>query len=150
MISFIIPPEHVKRHFPGSDDTGSVFFAKTPMEILTKAATLFPQAFKEAKPDIDNRIRLSLSLGEEVGICNVVDIAELTSEELLTVTEEERDDCVVKTVTSNRTFPTKEFQIILAEDFTVITIFPGPMAPPLPPKGEASEFWDSHVFIKRF
>lgn len=148
MISFIIPLDHIIRHFPGSDDIGSVFFAKTPMEVLTKAATRFPQVFKEAKTDADKRIRLSFSFDEEVGVCNVVDVAVLTPEEVLTIREDERDGCIVKTATSNRIFPTKEFQLILEADHTIVTMFPGPMAPPLPKKGEVSDFWDRHVFIK--
>lgn len=150
MISFIIPKWHTMRHFPGSNDVGSVFYAKSPTELLTYAASVFPEVFKTAFPDPnDGRKRLSFVSDKEVGLCNVVALSDLTSEEIESITEEERDGSIVKTVITNRTFPTREFQIILGDKNTVITMFPGPMAPPLPQNGERSEFWDNHVFIKQ-
>lgn len=149
MLSFIIPQGHTMRHFPGSDDVGSVFYAKSPAELLTYAASVFPHVFKTAVPDSkDGRKRLSFVSDKEVGLCNVVALTNLTPEEIESITEEERDGSIVKTVITNRTFPTREFQIILGDKNTVITMFPGPMAPPLPQNGERSEFWDNHVFIK--
>ena len=138
MLSFIIPQGHTMRHFPGSEDVGSVFYAKSPVELLRYAAFTFPQGRK----------RLSFVLDKEVGLCNVVALSDLTLEEIESITEEERDGSIVKTVITNRTFHTREFQIILGDKNTVITMFPGPMAPPLPQNGERSEFWDNHVFIK--
>lgn len=149
MLSFIIPQGHTMRHFPGSEDVGSVFYAKSPVELLRYAAFTFPQVFKTAVPDSkDGRKRLSFVLDKEVGLCNVVALSDLTLEEIESITEEERDGSIVKTVITNRTFHTREFQIILGDKNTVITMFPGPMAPPLPQNGERSEFWDNHVFIK--
>lgn len=149
MIAFVIPPDHVWQHFSDSDKLGSHFFAKSPSELLTVAATEFSHLFRDAKPDpVDGRMRLSFHFDYEIGLCNVVALSELTSEELATIAEEERDGVMVKTVRSSRTFPTREFQLILSSDNTVITMFPGPMAPPLPKSGESSDFWDNHVFIK--
>ena len=137
------------RHFSGSDDVGSVFYAKTPQELLTYAAYVFPHIFKEANPDpIDGRKRLSFIADMEIGLCNVVSLSDLTPEEMGTIKEENRDGVTVKSVFTNRVFPTHEFQIILGEKNTVITMFPGPMAPPLPKDGEGSEFWDKHVFVR--
>ena len=148
MTSFIIPKWHTMRHFPGSNDVGSVFYAKSPVELLTYAAIEFTQVFKTAIPDpSDGRKRLSFVSDKEVGLCNVVALSDLTPEETESITEEERDGCMVKVVKTNRSFPTREFQIILGENNTIITMFPGPMAPPLPHNGEKSEFWDNHVFI---
>lgn len=149
MLSFIIPQGHTMRHFPGSDDVGSVFYVKSPVELLTYAAIEFTQVFKTAIPDpSDGRKRLSFVSDKEVGLCNVVALSDLTLEEIESITEEERDGTIVKTIMTTRTFPTREFQIILGDKNTVITMFPGPMAPPLPKDGEESEFWDNHVFIK--
>lgn len=136
------------RHFPGSNSTGSVFYAKTPAEFLTSAVAQFPEVFRNAQPDPkDGRKRLSFTAEENIGLCNVVNINALTPEESDTITEQDRDGSMVKVAISNRTFPTREFQIILDEMNTVITMFPGPLAPNLPKKGEHSEFWDNHVFI---
>lgn len=149
MISFIIPQGHLMRHFSGSGDVGSVFFAQSPQEVLAYAATSFPQVFKEATPDPnDGRKRLSFIADRNVGLCNVVPLSDLTIEEAKDIIEEERDGYPVKTVRTKRSFPTREFHIILGEDNTVITMFPGPMAPPLPQNGEESVFWNNHVFIK--
>lgn len=149
MISFIIPPGHVWQHFPGSNKPGSVFYAQSPAEVLTAAATSFPQIFKDAKPhSTDGRKRLSFISAHDIGLCNVVAISRLTAEELESMTQEERDGATVRTVHTARTFPTREFQIILSNDNTVITMFPGPMAPPLPKNGEQCPFWESHVFVK--
>lgn len=149
MLSFIIPQDHLMRHFSGSGDVGSVFFAQSPQEVLAYAATSFPQVFIDATPDPkDGRKRLSFVADKNIGLCNVVQISDLTIEETKEITEEERDGHSVKTVRTKRTFPTREFHIILEEDNTVVTMFPGPMAPPLPQNGEESVFWNNHVFIK--
>ena len=149
MLTFFIPKNHVWRHFPGSDETGSVFYAKTPIEVLTFAATNFPQVFKDAQTDPkDGRKRLSFVSDNEIGLCNVVELKDLTPKERETIIEEDRDGSVVKVVNTARRFPTREFQIILDKDNKVVTMFPGPMAPPLPAKGESSVFWDKHVFIR--
>lgn len=138
------------RHFPGSDDIGSVFFARTPEELLTYAANAFPETFKTAVPDPeDNRKRLSFVADKEIGLCNVVHISELTTKEAESITNDDRDGFQVKTVHTDRKFSTREFQIILDENNTVITMFPGPMAPPIPKAGGKSEFWDNHAFIKQ-
>lgn len=135
MISFIIPSGHTMRHFSGSEDVGSMFYAKTPVELLTYAASEFPHVFKEAIPDPnDGRKRLSFVSDNEIGLCNLVALSDLTPEETELITEEDRDGYMVKIVKTNRKFPTHEFQIILGEKNTIITMFPGPMAPPLPPK----------------
>lgn len=149
MISFIIPKGHIVRHFAGSNDVGSVFYAKSPVELLTYAASTFPHVFKTAIPDPnDGRKRLSFVSDKEVGLCNVVAITDLTTEEIESIVEEERDGYIIKTVSTNRVFPTREFQIVLGDKNTVITMFPGPMAPPLPQPGDVSIFWENHVFIK--
>lgn len=149
MISFIIPQEHIIRHFPGSQETGSVFYAKTPVELLTYAATTFPIAFKESIPDKkDGRKRLSFVSENEVGLCNVVHISSLTDEEKASLVYENRNGYMSKVIFTERTFPTKEFHIILDENNTVITMFPGPMAPPFPKEGEESDFWDNHAFVR--
>ena len=141
MLSFIIPPGHAWNHFSSSSKLGSMFFAQSPAEILTTAATTYPHIFKEAKLDpIDGRKRLSFVFDHEIGLCNVVALTDLTPEE--------RDGIVVRIVHTTRTFPTRECQIILSSDNVVITMFPGPMAPPLPRKGNHSDFWEGHVFIK--
>ena len=149
MLSFIIPPDHVWRHFSGSDTSGSIFYAKTPSEFLTYAATEFPDVFRQAHTDpLDGRKRLSFKAGHDIGLCNVIAFDDLTSDEAKLITEEERDGTIVKVFYTDKQFPTREFQIILGSDNTVITMFPGPMAPPLPKNGEFSAFWDSHIFIK--
>ena len=149
MLSFIIPPGHAWNHFSSSSKLGSMFFAQSPAEILTTAATTYPHIFKEAKLDpIDGRKRLSFVFDHEIGLCNVVALTDLTPEERDSIIEEERDGIVVRIVHTTRTFPTRECQIILSSDNVVITMFPGPMAPPLPRKGNHSDFWEGHVFIK--
>ena len=148
MIKFIIPKGHIMRHFPGSGEPGSVFFAKSPADLLTAAAHEFPDVFKDAVPDpADGRKRLSFVSEKAIGLCNVVALSDLTAEEAASMTEEDRDGCLARVVKTKRAFPTREFQVILGEDNTVITLFPGPLAPPLPKRGDHSEFWDNHVFI---
>lgn len=149
MLSFVIPPGHVWNHFSNNRKLGSMFFIPSPTELLTIAATTYPQIFKDAKPDpIDGRKRLSFVFEYDIGLCNVVPMNDLTPKEFESISEEQRDGIVVRTVYTTRTFPTREFQIILSSDNTVITMFPGPLAPPLPKEGEYSDFWDRHVFIK--
>lgn len=148
MLSFTIPSDHVWRHFPDSKQSGSVFYAKSPAEVLTAVATTFPETFKHTQPDADGRKRLSFTLDYEIGLCNIVALEELTPQEKTSITEEERDGVMVKVVYTSRKFPTRELQIILSNDNVLITMFPGPIAPPLPNIGEHSEFWDNHIFIK--
>lgn len=149
MITFIIPQGHAYRHFQGSGETGSLFYAETPAQVLTYAASAFPEVFKNAIPDSrDGKKRLSFVADHDIGLCNVVAQEDLTQEEAANISIEDRDGIPVKTAITSRKFPTREFQIILDADNTVITMFPGPMAPPLPKKGEKSEYWDKHLFVK--
>jgi hypothetical protein len=149
MISFHIPEGHTLNHFPGSGVTGSIFYMDTPAQVLTYAVYTFAQKFKEAIPDAnDGRKRLSFIAETEIGESNVVPIKDLTLEEIEAITIEDRNGTLVKTTITTRRFPTREFHIILDSDNTVVTMFPGPMAPPLPKNNKSSDFWNTHVFVK--
>lgn len=153
MISFIISSDnmaHIMRHFSESAELGSRFYVKSPQELLTLAATRFPEKFYESNPDSDGKKRISITFDEEIGTCNVVSMDALTDQERESVIFEDRDGFMVKAVHTDRIFPTCECQIILGDDNTVITLFPGPLAPPFPQPGETSDYWDNHVFIRRF
>ena len=150
MISFILPSNHIMRHFPMRDgNIGSLFYVRTPVELLTFAATQYPQIFYDAMFDVDGRKRLSFMAEQDIGVCNIVPLNKLSQEEIDSLTLEERDGYMVKVFRTHQLFPTKEFHIILGENNTVITMFPGPMAPPLPQNEEISDFWESHAFIKQ-
>ena len=57
----------------------------------------------------------------------------------------------VRSLKTDRTIPTHECQIILSEDWHLITMFPGEMAPPLPESPDIhDDYWDNHVFIEPF
>lgn len=152
MISFIIPTEgmgHIMRHFAESAELGSRFYIQSPQELLTLAAYRFPEEFHDVMPDADGKKRISISFDEEIGTCNVVSLDVLTEQERTDVFVEDRDGFQVKAVHTDRIFPTCECQIILGDDNTVITLFPGPLAPPFPQPGETSDYWDNHVFIRK-
>ena len=152
MISFILPADgmtHLMRHFSDSAELGSRFFFNSPVSLLAYAATSFPDKFKEAVADNDGRKRISITFDREIGTCNVVPLSSLTEQERASVFYEDRDGYKVKVAFSDCTFPTSECQIILSQDNTVITLFPGPLAPPFPGPGETSDYWDNHVFIRQ-
>ena len=151
MISFIIPTDgmaHIMRHFSDSAELGSRFSFQSPQQLLTLAASRFPQKFHNAVPDADGKKRISITFDKEIGTCNVVSLDALTEQERAAVFVEDRDGLQVKAVHTDRVFPTCECQIILGAGNTVITLFPGPLAPPLPKPGQSSEYWDNHVFIR--
>lgn len=128
---------------------GSKFYAKSPDELLEKALRIFPETFSSAKPDADGRIRLSLTFQEEIGVSNVVCIDELTDEERQRIENVVRQGRMVRSIKTNRIIPTKECQVILSSDWQLITMFPGELAPPLPPSPDIhDEYWDNHVFIE--
>lgn len=151
MINIIITPsvsEHIKNHF-GKELVGSKFYYNSPEELLGDSMKLFPNEFSGAKLDNDGRYRISLKFPKEIGISNVVSIDELTDEEKDRIEIVDRQGRKVRSVKTERIIPTKECQIILSEDWHLITMFPGEMAPPLPPSPDIhDDYWDNHVFIE--
>lgn len=140
--------EHLATHFQ-QDLPGSKFYAESPEGLLNMAQQLFPETFSNAKPDADGRIRISLTFPREIGVSNVVSMDLLTDEEKDRIEIVDRQGCKVRSVKTNREIPTKECQIILSNDWHLITMFPGEMAPPLPPSPDIhDEYWDNHVFIE--
>ena len=139
---------HLIPHFT-QELPGSKFYFNSPEELLDKAISQFAEVFSSAKPDSDGRIRLCLSFPEEIGISNVVSVDELTCEEKNAIEIVDRQGRKVRSVKTDRVIPTHKCQIILSEDWQLITMFPGEMAPPLPETlDEYNEFWDTHVFIE--
>lgn len=112
---------------------------------------LFPKAFCKAKPDDDGRIRISLTFPREIGVSNVVSVDELTDEEKSRIETIDRNGKKVRSVKTGRIIPTHKCQIILSNDWQLITMFPGEMAPPLPDSPDIhDEYWDNHIFIEPF
>lgn len=139
---------HLATHFQ-QDLLGSMFFSKSPEDLLEEAMQLFPRIFRKAKPENDGRIRISLTFPDEIGVSNVVSIEELTEEEKNRIEIIDRQGRKVRSVKTDRVIPTNECQIILSEDWHLITMFPGEMAPPLPETPDIhDEYWDNHVFIE--
>ena len=139
---------HLTSHFQ-QDLPGSKFYCDSPESLLDMAQQTFPETFCNAKPDGDGRIRLSLTFPEEIGVSNVVSIDELTEEEKDRIEIVDRQGRKVRSVKTERIIPTKECQIILSEDWHLITMFPGEMAPPLPESPDVhDDYWDNHVFIE--
>lgn len=140
--------QHLATHFR-QDLPGSKFYAESPEDLLNMAQQLFPETFSNAKPDADGRIRISLTFPEEIGMSNVVSIDELTDEEKKRIEIVDRQGRKVRSVKIDRIIPTQECQIILSEDWHLITMFPGEMAPPLPASPDIhDDYWDNHVFIE--
>ena len=140
--------EHLVTHFQ-QDMPGSKFYSESPEDLLEEAMRLFPETFRDAKPDDDGRIRISLIFPREVGVSNVVSVEELTDEEKGRIEIIDRNSKKVRSVKTDRVIPTSECQIILSNDWQLITMFPGEMAPPLPDSPDIhDEYWDNHVFIE--
>ena len=140
--------EHLAAHFQ-QDLPGSKFYCKSPEDLLDEAMCLFPKTFRDAMPDDDGRIRISLTFPKEIGVSNVVNIDELTDEEKERIEIIDRNGKKVRSVKTDRIIPTHECQIILSNDWHLITMFPGEMAPPLPDSPDIhDEYWDNHVFIE--
>lgn len=100
-------------------------------------------------PDSADACRhISLTFPYTIGTCKVVNIADLTKEEQSKITRIERNGKIVRTVKLDRDIPTCACQIILSEDWQLITMYPGVDAPPLPDNPDIhNEFWDYHLFI---
>lgn len=140
--------QHLAPHFR-QDLPGSKFYCQSPEDLLDEAMRLFPETFREAKPDDDGRIRLSLVFPTEIGISNVVSIDQLTNEEKQRIEIIDRNGTMVRSVKTDRTIPTQECQMIFSDDWHLITMFPGEMAPPLPDSPDVhDDYWDTHVFIE--
>lgn len=140
--------EHIKLHFD-KNQIGSKFYYVSPEDLLEDAVYLFPDTFRGAVSDDDGRIRISLTFPKEIGISNVVGVAELTEEEKKRIDIIDRNGKKVRSVKTDRVVPTRECQIVLSEQWNLITMFPGEMAPPLPDSPDVpDEYWDNHVFIE--
>lgn len=139
---------HLASHFNNSL-TGSKFYCHKPEEVIEKAKELFPEKFKTAIPEKDGRIRLSFKFPEDIGISNVISVNDLTYQERAKIRILNRQGKKVRTVRINRVNQTNECQMILSSDWQLITMFPGEIAPPLPPSPNVhDEYWDNHVLIE--
>ena len=139
---------HLAVHF-FQELPGSKFYSESPEDVLEDAMQLFPNAFREATPDDDGRIRISLTFPWEIGVSNVVNVDELTDDEKNRIEIVDRNGKKVRSVKTDRIIPTHNCQIILSSTWQLITMFPGEMAPPLPDSPDNSnEYWDNHVFIE--
>lgn len=127
-------------------------FAQSSMQVVEKLKVRCPDAFvKLPEPDPDGRVRLSFVWDETIGTDGVVAIGSLTQEELAAMCTEERNGCVIRKVRTSKTVYTDECQLVLAKEgygWSVITMYPGVKAPPLPKNGESDPFWDCHCFIE--
>ncbi len=127
------------------------FFAQSPMQVLDRLKMECPDRLSDMpEPDASGKVRLSFDLGYEIGTDGVIAMDALAEEELSTMREEERNGCMIRKVSVSRIVPTNECQVILGkeeDEYSIITVFPGVMAPPLPRNGEPDLFWDSHCFI---
>lgn len=150
MIQFTITEEvqkHIERHFSECGVAGSRFYSHSPFELLSEAAFVYPDLFKNAVLCDDGRYRISIRFQKEIGKCSVVALSSLTEDELETLQHEKRDGSDVMTVKLDREIGTDECQLIFTKDWYLVTMFPGPLAPPLPRNGEFSEYWNTHAFM---
>lgn len=140
--------EHLAPHFH-QELPGSKFYCQQPENLLEEAMRLFPEQFRQNRPEADGRRRLSLHFPHPIGISGVVAIDELTPEERSRIELANRQGQQVRCVATRRLFETTECQLVLSADWQLITMFPGELAPPLPARpDEPSAYWDRHVFIK--
>lgn len=135
---------------PGSKFIES--FAQSPQEVVKQLKSIFPQRFENVQPEDDGRARLSFRFETPVGIANIIDEQQLTSEEYATLRREERNGYIIRTIDTRRKIFTCECQLILAlsdNGYEFCSTFPGELAPPLPFNGELSHYWDTHIFIRQ-
>lgn len=139
--------EHLGSHFQ-QELPGSKFYSESPEDLLEEAMRFFPELFREAKPDDDGRIRISLTFPREIGLSNVVSVGELTEDEKERIEIVDRNGKKVRSVKTDRIIPTHECQVVLSSEWQLITMFPGEMAPPLPDSPNThNDYWDNHVFL---
>lgn len=135
-------------------------FGKSPQEIVQKMLSLFPDKFLDATPEQDNKVRLSFCLNSPTGTNSLVCEDSLSPTERSGILTIERNGCIVRTINISREILTNECQIILALDnsdciqnsgskkYSLVTLFPGELAPPLPKVGEEPHpFWKNHLLI---
>lgn len=140
--------DHLSSHFR-KDLPGSYFYAPKPELVLEKAMRTKPESFACSTPEADGRIRIYIKFSEPIGICNVVNIEDLTQEEKDSIARVDRNGKIVRRAYTNRVLPTCDCCIVLTADNYLITMFPGLMAPPLPSSPDVPDsFWDKHVFIE--
>lgn len=126
-------------------------FARSPREAVSRLVAQYPDRFRQAS-EADGRLRLSFRLNAPIGTSRVVAEEALTEEERATIRTELRDGCEVRTVLTERAFPTDECQLILEGNtpaFTFISLFAGEAAPKLSRPGETPDpYWLTHLFIR--
>ena len=148
-------------HAEGYNDTqinaqlsmlGSKFFssfARSPMEAILKVCPDINDM--RFQPDSDGKVRLSFKYGQNIGTSNIIRIDALSREELSSFRTEERNGLLVNKVKTDKIVLTDECQLGLSANngnYSVVTIYPGEMAPPLPGYGEKNPFWNTHCFIE--
>lgn len=139
---------HIMIHFD-PENPGSKFEQQDPGTLLQHLLDTQPDAFLQSVPDADGRKRVRIVFPEVIGTCNVVPTEILTAEEQASIHRVQRGNKVVKVAASHRMFPTRECQLVLTTDNTLITVYPGEAAPPLPDTPDISDpYWDHHVFIE--
>ncbi len=134
---------------------GSKFFksfATSAQTAIDRLKTLCPETFTQSVPEQDGRIRMSFRLGENIGRIGIIEDSSLSISERNTIREEERNGVIIKTVRTDRIAYTNECQLVLWTNnghYGLCSIFPGPLAPPLPTPGtEPDPYWLTHYFIR--
>lgn len=143
--------EEIVRQLNASGSKFAETFARSPQQAVLRLLRAFPERFREPQPDPDGRLRLSFAFDSPIGHANVIETAELTAAELGTLRQEKRNGLIVRSVKTGRKIPACECQLILASGgngYEFCSAFPGEAAPPLPPEGGTSPYWDTHLFIR--
>lgn len=139
--------EHLRRHFT-DELPGSKFFCPNADELLQQILDQFPAEIAAAQADKEGVKVVSVQFPQEIGVCNVVAIEALTHEERATLHTVPRGETMARCATSQRQFPTAECQMILTSRNELLSLYPGELAPPLPPTPDIRDpYWDRHVFI---
>lgn len=140
--------KHLQRHFD-TEMPGSKFNIRPPERLLQAIVDHFPDTIRRATINESGCKIVSIVFPFNIGYSNVVLLDDLTEDELSTLRVIQRGETKARCISSQRIIPTKECQLILDEHNSVITIYPGELAPPLPASPDIhDEYWDNHVFIE--
>lgn len=128
-------------------------FATSVDEIVRKMAEERPDLFAEGTVPCDSEMKayLSVEFPYPIGTRGVALLAELSEDQLATMTVESRNGLTVRKAYVDKAGETSECQLIMRKDgrsWRLLTVYPGEFAPPLPRHGEPDPYWDVHCFIE--
>ena len=154
-------PEDLKNYYNIAGSKFHKSFAKDPLTcfVRLRKELRFSNITQERQQILNTNFRFSKEMYPNgIGFSNVISIEEITEDDKQNMEQKERDGIKVNVLKTNNTVNTWQANLVIERNSipTVLTLYPGEPAPPLPDQRyltgdeleRSKKFWESHLFLE--